>query len=245
MKPVGLILLWGGLMLPFAGAQEPTPQVLEQKDLEIYNLKAELEYYKQQWQKLREDNIRLRDSLQAQSAPTQPPSTPEKDANLRVLYQTLNEDHTLAQEIIADIQTKAVAPTPSRSSAGEDSSFTQRYNAALNQYFEGHYQQAANQFEQLLQQRRDHPLSDNCQYWLGECYYARRQYTEAIPIFQGVKTLGDRNKADAAQFKIGLAYWQLGKRAEAIKAFKELERDFPDSELIPRARQYYQQPEKF
>jgi TolA-binding protein len=229
-------------------AQETAPPAIEQKDLDIYNLKAELEYYRQQLKKLAQDNEQLRDALQKKSTTIQDSTPKTTDANLRILYQALKEDHALAEQIISDIKAGAPNPVPAPQSlpkpAIDDSTFTQRYNAALNLYFEGHYPQAAEQFEKLVHLRRDHPLSDNCQYWLGECYYARQKYAEALTIFQKVRDLGDRNKADAALFKIGLTYLNLGRRAEAQKAFKELEQSYPNSELVPRARQYYQPPDK-
>lgn len=246
MRRIGLVAAFIGAIMTFTWAQEPQPQAVEQKDLEIYNLRSELEYYKKQLQKLMKDNALLRDSMRQKLPTQQTPAAPAEDPNLRILYKTFEEDHALAEQIIADIKTNISQPAlPAAAVAFDDSSFTKRYNWALNQYFEGNYQKAAEQFKQLLQLRRDHPLSDNCQYWLGECYYSRQKYAEALPIFEKVKDLGDHNKADAAQFKIGLTYLKLGKRSEAMKAFQELERNYPDSELVPRARQYYQQPEKF
>lgn len=243
---VVLIFILGGLVSSWA--QETPPPAVEQKDLEIYNLKSELEYYRQQLKRLAQDNAQLRDSLQKKSTTIQESAPQTTDANLRILLQALEEDHALAEQIIGDIKASSPNTTPVSQPAPkpalDDSTFTQRYNTALNLYFEGSYQKAAEQFEKLLQLRRDHPLSDNCQYWLGECYYSRQKYTEALAIFQKVKDLGDRNKADAALFKIGLTFLNLGRRPEALKAFRELEQNYPQSELVTRARQYYQSPEK-
>lgn len=243
---VDCVLIAGLMSLAFA--QEQSPQAVEQKDLEIYNLKAELDYVKQELKKLQEYNTILRDSLQSKIDTLHTKPVRSEDANLRIYHKTIEDDHKLAEDIITDIRATTPKETPSVPSAAnfmDDSTFTKKYNEALNQYFERNYSAAATSFEKLLKARLDHPLSDNCQYWLGECYYSREKFQEAIPIFQKVKQLGDGNKADAAQFKIGLSYLKLGRRSEALKAFKDLEANFPNSELVSKARQYYQYQEKF
>jgi TolA-binding protein len=97
----------------------------------------------------------------------------------------------------------------------------------------------------LLSTAAGSPLSDNCQYWLGECLYSQEKYHEAIDAFRKVQNLGDGNKADAALFKIGLSYLKLNRKNDARAAFNELEKNYPQSELVAKSRQYNLSQDKF
>ena len=58
------------------------------------------------------------------------------------------------------------------------------YDQALKLFHKRWYDQAAAVFRSLIQQERTHDLSDNCQYWLGECYYAQNQFETAMAEFE-------------------------------------------------------------
>ena len=64
------------------------------------------------------------------------------------------------------------------------------------------------------------------------------RYREAIMAFEKVFTFKFSNKNDYAQFKIGQCYYQLGDKQRARREFQELLDNYPDSELVPRAREY-------
>ena len=118
------------------------------------------------------------------------------------------------------------------------SDYGYRYQEALDTYHQHEYQQALNQFEQLLASDMNNDLSDNAQYWIGECYYAMGRYQEAIMAFEKVFTFRYSNKNDYAQFKIGQSYFKLGDKERANQEFQQLIDTYPDSELVPRARDY-------
>lgn len=237
MRRLALLLLWTSISIL---AQETVAPIIEQKNLEIYNLKAELEYYKQLLKNLELENKALKDSVYKKGSQVSQGST--QNADLALISKVLEEDRSLNTQILEEIRSGGA---PKSKELIDDSTFTLFYNEALNQYFEGNYQKAGESFRNLVNARKDHPLSDNCQYWLAECYYARQKYHEALENFQKVQGLGDGNKADAALFKIGLTNLKLGRRSEALRAFMELETKFPESELVPKARQYIQQLERF
>jgi len=247
-----MFLLTAGLLL--AQKQEanlPPPEarkMIDQKDVQIHNLRQELEYVKSELQNLQNFNTRLLDSLRVKSDSLSGQKVPEENENLRVFHRTIEDDRKLANDIIADIQGNK--PTPDQPPATavrveDDSEFRSKYNEALNQYFDGQFVQSQKNFQKLLLVRQDHPLSDNCQYWAGECFYSLEKYMDAIDAFRKVRQLGDGNKADAAQYKIGLSYLKLGRRPEALAAFRDLEKNFPRSELVGKAREYFTNQEKF
>ncbi|HPC35771.1 MAG TPA: tetratricopeptide repeat protein [Candidatus Marinimicrobia bacterium] len=231
------------------GQVDDTKKLIDQKDIEIYNLKEELEYLKKELRELQYKNTSLRDSMESKQTLLE--NTSEKNSNenynLRIYHQTIEEDRRLNQGIVEEIQstTKPTEVTLKSHDLSDDATFRERYNEALNQYFDGNLTASQKNFKNLLELRQDHPLSDNCQYWLGECLYSQEKYEEAVAAFQMVKALGDGNKADAALFKIGLSYLKLDKKAEARTAFNDLINYYPKSDLVPKAYQYLISQEKF
>lgn len=113
-----------------------------------------------------------------------------------------------------------------------------RYQQALQTYQSRKYREAITLFESLLAAQPNHKLADNCQYWIGECRYALGEYEQAIADFQKVFGLGDGNKSDAAQLKLGLCYLRLGDKLRAKEEFQRLLVEYPKSEFAPRAQSY-------
>jgi TolA-binding protein len=65
---------------------------------------------------------------------------------------------------------------------------TETYNNALTEYRIGRYDSASRMFQQILEYPPSHNLKDNAQYWLGECYYSKGNYDQALIEFERVKT---------------------------------------------------------
>ena len=82
------------------------------------------------------------------------------------------------------------------------------------------------------------PLSDNCQYWIGESYYGLRNYNQAIAEFEKVFSFANSNKIDDAQLKLGVCYLRLGDKAQARNEFDRLLSAYPSSEYKPVAQRY-------
>ena len=120
-------------------------------------------------------------------------------------------------------------------SAGE---FGSAYNYGF-ELFQGHqYQEAIAQFRQLLEMNSRHSLSDNCQYWIGECQYAQGNYYQAVVEFTKVSAFDSPDKQDDAQLMLGLAFMKLGETSEARSELDWLVSCYASSEYINRAHQY-------
>lgn len=102
------------------------------------------------------------------------------------------------------------------------------YDAAYALLKKGEYEKAQKAFSTFL---KDYPKSDlagNANYWLGETYYARGKYEQAIGIFaDGVSKYKNSSKAPDNMLKLGLTLKQLNKKTESCTAFKSLETEFP------------------
>src|SRR5207248_2613372 len=75
----------------------------------------------------------------------------------------------------------------------------------------GKHDQAVKLFRELVRRFPDHDLADNAQYWLGECFYDRKQFVEAMPEFRLVVTRYPlENKAPDALLKLAYCALALG-----------------------------------
>ena len=230
-----------------AELNEKNVEVLElQSDLSIHD--NELQYIRDEIEKLKQYNKRLEDSLLAKQTQIDSLKNQQNQVeNFKLIVNTFKDDKTLTSEILESIQTSDVASedTVTQPIDFDDSDFRTRYNEALNLYFDRNYQVSIGKFTELLNISNQHQLSDNCQYWLGECYYSLEKYPEAISEFKKVSSIGDGNKADAALFKTGMSYLKMGKNTLAVSSFKQLENQFPKSDLLGKAQQYLTTQEKF
>jgi len=158
--------------------------------------------------------------------------------------QLLSKETKMAAETNMGSQFYGAIGAPRKSSAGSGKateSYVARYQQALSIFREHRYREALSMFEELLATDTGNDYSDNAQYWIGECLYAMGRYREAIMAFEKVFTFRFSNKNDYAQFKIGQCYYKLGDRARARQEFQQLIDNYPDSELVARAREYLTQ----
>ena len=86
----------------------------------------------------------------------------------------------------------------------------------------------------------NHDLADNSQYWIGEIYYALNDYRSSIKEFEKVFSFPGTNKADDAQYKLGLCYMNIGQKDNANKQFNNLMEFYPKSEFNKKAKEYLQ-----
>jgi len=119
-----------------------------------------------------------------------------------------------------------------------DDEYTARYNEALNLFMNRRYKNALAIFMDLLDTGKEHPYADNCQYWIGECYYGLKMYRQALVEFEKVFVFSKTEKDDDAQIKLGRCYQMLGETQKAIEEFTRVLTNYPKSEYVPIARSY-------
>ncbi|MDZ7338260.1 MAG: tetratricopeptide repeat protein [candidate division KSB1 bacterium] len=159
-----------------------------------------------------------------------------KDLEIAALRSEVARKSERIDELQRELRELRTAPATTLPSGTP--SYEGRYKQALETYQKRQYRQAITMFEALLAEQPNHRLADNCQYWIGECRYGLGDFEQAIADFQKVFGLGDRNKSDAAQLKIGLCYLRLGDTLRAKEEFQRLLVEYPKSEFAPRAQNY-------
>jgi tol-pal system protein YbgF len=113
-----------------------------------------------------------------------------------------------------------------------------QYQLALRTFDKRTYDKAGILFADLINKYPDGEYTDKAQYWIGECFYAKADYANAIVSFNKVLKYKNTSKADDAQLKLGLSYLRMGKSDLAIDEFKRLINRYPGSEYISRAEKY-------
>lgn len=113
--------------------------------------------------------------------------------------------------------------------------YEMRYEQGRSEFENRNYQSAITMFESLMSASTSHSLSDNAQYWIGECHYALGQYDAAIIDFEKVFTFPKSNKQDDAQYKLGLCYIRKGDSSKAKDELNRLINSFPNSEYVAKA----------
>lgn len=116
------------------------------------------------------------------------------------------------------------------------SSCEKKYQVALHEFESGKYDRALNLFEALLESGQDNSLSDNCQYWIGESFFAKGEYWQAIIEFEKVFTFPKSNKKEDAQLKLGMCYIKLGDLESARRELTRLLSKYPDSSFTRYGR---------
>ncbi|MCG3119935.1 MAG: hypothetical protein ALAOOOJD_02493 [bacterium] len=160
-----------------------------------------------------------------------------KNQQVTDLRNSLMERDARIQELQGQQQMQTPRAAAARGIAGADG-FVQRYADARNLYEQHRYAESAAAFQAILAENDKNSYADNCQYWIGECYYGMGKYAQAIAEFEKVFTFAKSNKSDAALLKLGLCYLQMGDRQQARSEFEQLIANYPSSPFVEKARKY-------
>jgi tol-pal system protein YbgF len=109
----------------------------------------------------------------------------------------------------------------------------QLYKQTHEQLLRRQFDTAEVGFKQFLKTYPDHELAGNAQYWLGETFYARRQYKLAAEAFlKGYQDYSKGAKAADSLVKLGMTLNRLGQQKQACAALVEAERRYPKAQEV-------------
>jgi tol-pal system protein YbgF len=119
------------------------------------------------------------------------------------------------------------------------------YTMARSDYLKGNFQLAIEGFAMYREHFSDSPLVDNALYWIGECYFSREEYEEAIVQFNElILSYPDGDKIAAGYLKKGFSLANLGRTEEALAVLKLMVSKFPLEDETKIAQQKIQELEK-
>jgi TolA-binding protein len=123
-------------------------------------------------------------------------------------------------------------------SAVMNSEYGLAYQDALDDFYVRRFDSAIRKFRELIANNDNHPLADNCQYWIGESYFAMGRYYEAVAEFQKVYAFAKSNKTNDAQLMIGIAFMKSGEKDMARAELTMLTSFNPQSDSARKAQKY-------
>lgn len=166
----------------------------------------------------------------------------ERLSQLQLDLQALRAELEAVRAEVADLKDQQRFETPPADASGAalaDPSDSPRalYDAAYQDLSRGNHELALMGFQEVIKRYPTSELADNAQYWIGEVHYDRKDYALALEQFRKVEQdypTGD--KVPASLLKIGMSLQELGKPAEARRAFESLVERFPSTEEARLAR---------
>ena len=130
----------------------------------------------------------------------------------------------------------AAAP-PDAKPGGGDGEADKSYLDGYAQFNSGDYAAAEQSFQQFLARAPESDLADDAQYWIGECFFSRKDHRRAILEFRKVvDQYPFGNRVPHAFLKIGLSYLALGDRDRAAENLETVVQAFPKSDVATVAR---------
>jgi tol-pal system protein YbgF len=128
----------------------------------------------------------------------------------------------------------ATAPPAAAGAAG---AADQIYNDAFKKLQDGDYAGAEKGFKAFVQRYPQHALAGNAQYWLGETFYARRDYQNAMTAFaEGYKNYKSSPKGPDNLLKLGVTLATLNRKTDACAIFARFAQDYPRATDLQKRR---------
>jgi tol-pal system protein YbgF len=126
----------------------------------------------------------------------------------------------------------APPPGPANVASGD-----QLYHDAFKMLQDGDYPGAEKAFRTFVQRNPQHVLAGNAQYWLGETYYARRDYQNAMAAFaEGYKVYKTSPKGPDNLLKLGITLAVLNRKSDACAVFARFSQDYPRATDLQKRR---------
>jgi tol-pal system protein YbgF len=127
---------------------------------------------------------------------------------------------------------------PNDMSAGETDAIRKEYETAWRALEKKDYRTAIARFKDFLKKNPKSKLANNAQYWVGESYYALKEYDQAIIEFDAVRSKYPQgDKVPAALLKQGFAFAELGEKVNARLLLQEVVEKYPTAPEAMQARQ--------
>jgi len=110
------------------------------------------------------------------------------------------------------------------------------YDAAQADLQRKNFASAEKNFQRIIDEYPHYKLRPNAYYWLGETYYARKDYNKAAMTFlDGKRQYPESPKAGHNLYKLAMSLHYLGESKEACIALQEVEQTYlPKDEGLRR-----------
>ncbi len=154
------------------------------------------------------------------------------------------DDVPAASDRIEVTHRAARAPRPHvRDAAPAAADPSADYRAAVELVKAAKYADAIAALHAFLERYPRHDYADNAQYWLGEVYYAQKDYPHALTEFRAtIEQYPRGNKVPDALLKVGYCYLAIGQTEKARAVLEQVVNLYPKSEPAALAAKRLEQP---
>jgi tol-pal system protein YbgF len=176
---------------------------------------------------LKQDMAKLRGQIEVLANQTETLERRQKDlyVDLDTRLRRIEQNQTQLQDKMSQGERSATAEK-------------QAYETALNQFKLGNYQLSITNFQTFMTNFSSSDLLPSAQYWIGNAYYAMRDYKAAIAAQQKVVRLWPENsKAPDALLNIASSQAEIGQSKEARETLRTLVKKYPSSSASEQAKQ--------
>ena len=184
------------------------------------------------------------------TAPT--PTTPSSSGTLGTMSQADLDAQLANQPAVDPTATGAGAPAATSTTTGGGATETAsvitpyelpgetaeaQYEYAFGLLRQAEYEEAELALRTFLDMHPDDLLAGNAQYWLGETYYARRDYQNAMTAFaEGYKNYRTSQKGPDNLLKLGITLSALNRKQDACAMFARFNQDYPRATDLQKRR---------
>lgn len=117
------------------------------------------------------------------------------------------------------------------------------YRVAVELVKAGKHDEAVAALRTFVSRYPQHDYTDNAQYWLGESYYAAKDYPRALLEFRTViETYPRGNKVPDALLKVGYCYQAMGQTQKARAVLEQVVNLYPKTEPASIAAKKLESP---
>jgi TolA-binding protein len=111
------------------------------------------------------------------------------------------------------------------------------YSNAMRDKDSGNYDIAQQEYMDYLKFYASSEMAPNAQYYVGEIYYTKKDYENALQSFDAVlERFSDNNKTLDAMYMKGRTLFQMGERTKAANEFRAVYARSPRSDLGAKAK---------
>lgn len=111
------------------------------------------------------------------------------------------------------------------------------YSNAYRDYLGANYDLALQEFSDYVKYFNETQFAPNSQFYIGNIYYKKQDYPNALQAFDAVlEHYTDNPKTAGAHYWKGMTLLAMGKRDAAAKEFREILNKYSSSDVAPQAR---------
>ena len=160
----------------------------------------------------------------------------KKESNYEKQETNTNEDKKVIkmfnqEEVPANVKDKSLGLPKSTNEKTQlsDIEIKKKYENAIKLLWASKFNEAESELQNLKKIEPD-DLMPNIQYWLGEVFYAQKNFEKAIIAFgEGLEKYPESIKGPDNLLKLGLSFSNLKKKDEACNVLFELEIKYKDA----------------